>query len=173
MKNTARNLWYRGTHTGKQCYYQVAKIYVLLDTLKVIFWTHHSLGVRITFAKFILEDIRYILYPSVFNVILDYNVEEPSSATSTTYYTYTKTQNCRKLMNSHTVFNVGCFIREKKSHCLPFFVSICYNLYVPVCILISFTEAALGRKMFNNCKKNLPFSSHKKIIMDKFNCNFK
>lgn len=31
---------------------------------------------------------------------------------------------------------------------------------------------SLDRKMLNNCKRNPLFSSHNKIIMGKFNCNF-
>lgn len=145
IKNTMSKPWYKTTHTAKQCYCQVYRnknTNVLLDALKISSWTHHSLGLRITFPKFILKDVRCKLYSSIFIVLFHYNVEQPGSATSTTYHTHTKAQNCSNLMNSHTIFNAVCLTKGKKAYCLPCIVNICYNWYVSMCILISLIDAA-------------------------------
>lgn len=72
MKNTMSDLWYKRTHTAKQYHCQVYRnknIHVLLDALKVAFWTHHSLRVRITFARFILkEEVNYIPLYLLYNL---------------------------------------------------------------------------------------------------------
>lgn len=118
-----------------------------------------SLGVRITLAKFIWKDVRCKLHSSVFIVLFDYNIEQPSSATSTTYHTHTKAQNCSGLMNSHLVFNVVCLTKGRK---LLLSILHCKYLLHLVCVSPDFINRSrlcyhsLGRNMLS-CNNILHF----------------